>query len=306
MAPAANSRKVCVMDASGSLGSSLVQRLLQRGYIVHAAAPTFGDKQFCEGLNCDKRKLRVFKADPLDYHSIVEVLQGCCGLFYSWDQPIYDPLWLWMQESMAEVEVRAAHNVIEACAQTDTMEKVVFTSSVTAAVWRGDRATMTADIDEKHWSDINFCKKFKLWHAMAKTLAEKTGWALAMDRGLSMVSINGGLLMSPDLSIKSPYLKGAAEMFEDGVLVTVDIKFMVDAQICVFEDVSSYGRYFCFNRVIKTNEDAVRLANMLVPPSANPTSPMSLEDRQVYQQRISNNKLNKHMVNFDSSHEIAD
>lgn len=40
MAPASFnpvSNTVCVMDASGNLGLSLVQRLLQRGYMVHAA-----------------------------------------------------------------------------------------------------------------------------------------------------------------------------------------------------------------------------------------------------------------------------
>jgi nucleoside-diphosphate-sugar epimerase len=63
---------------------------------------------------------------------------------------------------MAEVEIRAAHNVLEACAQTDTIEKVVFTSSVTAVIWRDGRNTMSSDFDERHWSDINLCKKYKV------------------------------------------------------------------------------------------------------------------------------------------------
>lgn len=84
-----------------------------------------------------------------------------------------------------------------------------------------------------------------------------------------MVSVNGGLMLSPDLTITDPYMKGAAEMYEDGVFVTVDVRFMVDAHICVFEDVSSYGRYLCFNHVINCNEDAVKLANMLLPSPAS-------------------------------------
>lgn len=67
---------------------------------------------------------------------------------------------------MADLEVRAAHNVLEACAQTDTMEKVVFTSSATAVIWRDNLIDPISDhlddIDEKKWSDINFCKKFKV------------------------------------------------------------------------------------------------------------------------------------------------
>lgn len=86
-----------------------------------------------------------------------------------------------------------------------------------------------------------------------------------MDRGVNMVSINAGLLMDHDLSIKNPHLRGAAEMYEDGVFVTVDLDFLVDAHICVYEDISSYGRYLCFNHIINTHDDAVHLARKLTP-----------------------------------------
>lgn len=66
-----------------------------------------------------------------------------------------------VQELTAEVEVRAAHNVLEACAQTSTVDKVVFTSSATAVIWRDGRNTMP-DLDERNWSDISFCKKYKV------------------------------------------------------------------------------------------------------------------------------------------------
>ncbi|XP_042496616.1 cinnamoyl-CoA reductase-like SNL6 [Macadamia integrifolia] len=289
------SRTVCVMDASGPLGSSLVDRLLQTGYTVHAALQNHGDSQDLKRLCVDNNKnLKVFHSDPFDYQSLMDALKGCSGLFYTFEPPQDQPTF---DEFMADVEVRAAHNVLEACAQTDTIDKVVFTSSVTAVIWTEDRKS-TSDFDERNWSDVNFCKKFKLWHALSKTLAEKTAWALAMDRGLSMVSVNAGLLLGPELSITNPYLKGAAEMYEDGVMVTVDLKFLVDAHICVFEDVSSYGRYLCFNHVINRPEDAVKLAQMLTPASAS--APESCEESRIFEQRISNKKLNKLMVEFRS------
>ncbi|KAJ6703931.1 hypothetical protein OIU85_029822 [Salix viminalis] len=201
---------------------------------------------------------------------------------------------------MTDVEVRAAHNVLEACAQTETIDKVVFTSSATAVIWRDDRKSITGDLDERHWSDINFCRKFKLWHALSKTLAEKTAWALAMDRGVNMVSVNAGLLMSPDLCIENPYLKGAAEMYEDGVFVTVDLNFLVEAHVCIYEDVSAYGRYLCFNHVVNRHEDAMKLASMLTPSA--PSLPQSVDqDLRIIQQGISSKKLNKLMVDFESS-----
>lgn len=67
-----------------------------------------------------------------------------------------------LQEYMADVEVRAAHNVLEACAQTETIDKVVFTSSVTAVIWREDHGSMDSDFDETHWSNINLCRKYKV------------------------------------------------------------------------------------------------------------------------------------------------
>lgn len=91
-----------------------------------------------------------------------------------------------------------------------------------------------------------------------------------------MVSINAGLLMSPDLIIANPYLKGVAEMYEDGLFVTVDLDFLVNAHICVFEDVSSYGRYVCFNHVINREEDAIKLSMMLTLSTTVSTPPRSV------------------------------
>lgn len=140
----------------------------------------------------------------------------------------------------------------------------------------------------------------QLWYGLAKTLAEKTAWALAMDRGLNMVSINGGLLMTPDLSIRNQYLKGALEMYEDGIFVTADIDFLVDSHICVFEDASSYGRYLCFNSVLNKPEDAFKFASMIthcapsLPPSSNE------QETRIIQPKISSEKLNKLMLESGS------
>ncbi|KAJ6383891.1 hypothetical protein OIU78_027234 [Salix suchowensis] len=160
------SRTVCVMDASGRLGSSIVHRLLQRGYSVHAAVQNHAAgklSQSFEGLSCNNKKLKVFHSDPFDYHSILDALKGCCGLFYSFeppsDQPTYD-------EFMADVEVRAAHNVLEACAQTNTIDKVVFTSSATTVIW-SDSNSKAPDLDERNWSDLKFLQKVQ---AMASTV----------------------------------------------------------------------------------------------------------------------------------------
>jgi hypothetical protein len=111
----------------------------------------------------------------------------------------------------------------------------------------------------------------QFWHALAKTLSEKTAWALAMDRGVDMVAINAGLITGPGLSNAHPYLKGAVDMYQDGVLVTVDAEFLADAHVAAYECPTAYGRYLCFNNAVCRPEDAVKFAHML-----SPSAPSSL------------------------------
>ncbi|CAN1786110.1 Cinnamoyl-CoA reductase-like SNL6 [Linum perenne] len=288
------------MDASGRLGSALVRKLLLRGYAVHAAVQSSGEFVSFKTKNKKKKMLRVFEIDVFDYHTIMDALKGCTALFYTFEPPsdhlIYDEL-------MAEVEVRAAHNVLEACAQTPTVHKVVFTSSATAVLWKQDRtSSSSSSSSEAAASSSSSSSSLLLWHALSKTMAEKTAWALAMDRDINMVTINGGLLLTSDLTITNPYLKGAAEMYDDGLLVTVDLNFIVDAHICVFEDVSSYGRYLCFNHVVNSHDQVSNLAEILLSSSDSRSSasllyPPGVREKGV-QQRIGNNKLNQLMLGF--------
>ncbi|KAG8092668.1 hypothetical protein GUJ93_ZPchr0012g20374 [Zizania palustris] len=295
-AAAMNSKSVCVMDASGPLGHALVARLLRRGYTVHAAT-------YHQDHHYDHHpRLKLFRADPSDYHAIADAVHGCSGLFAIFNTPQLGSTSSGLQchqqqeeEAIVEAEVRAAQNVVEACAQTETMERVVFTSSVTAVVWK-DKDDHRA-LDETSWSDLALCTRFKLWHALAKTLSEKTAWALAMDRGVDMVAINAGLLTAPGLTAEHPYLKGAPNMYDHGVLVTVDADFLADAHVAAYECPTAYGRYLCFNNAVCRPEDAARLARMLSSSSSN--APPPSDELKVIPQRIHTKKLNKLMLEFD-------
>uniref|UniRef100_J3N574 NAD-dependent epimerase/dehydratase domain-containing protein n=1 Tax=Oryza brachyantha TaxID=4533 RepID=J3N574_ORYBR len=286
-------KSVCVMDASGPLGRALVARLLHRGYTVHAATyqPQPEEQQH-------HPRLKLFRADPYDYHAIADAVHGCSGLFaiFNTPAPCFEE-----EEMMVEAEVRAAHNILEACAQTETMERVVFNSSVTAVVWRPEPEEREREsaLDETSWSDLSFCRRFKLWHALAKTLSEKTAWALAMDRGVDMVAINAGLVTGPGLrlSAANPYLKGAPDMYDHGVLVTVDVDFLADAHIAAYECPTAYGRYLCFNHTVCRPEDAANLAQMLLSPRT-PAPPS--DELKVIPQMIHTKKLNKLMLEFTS------
>jgi len=114
-----------------------------------------------------------------------------------------------------------------------------------------------------------------------------------------MVSINAGLVLGPAVAEENSvstisYLKGrrrnffkncstfvgvlvlfclaenyettgAAEMYENGVLAVVDVKFLVDVHIRAMEDSSTGGRYFCFDQIVNSEDETVKLANTLRP-----------------------------------------
>ncbi|KAJ4872420.1 NAD(P)-binding Rossmann-fold superfamily protein [Raphanus sativus] len=120
-----------------------------------------------------------------------------------------------------------------------------------------------------------------------------------MDRRLNMVSINPGLIVGPSVAQHNPrptmsYLKGAAQMYENGVLAYVDVKFLADVHIRAFEDVSACGRYFCFNQIVNTEEEALKLVQSLSPLIPMPPRYESvMQGSEVYEERLRNNKLSK-------------
>ncbi|KAH7844190.1 hypothetical protein Vadar_025287 [Vaccinium darrowii] len=120
-----------------------------------------------------EKRLVVSVVDVLDYHSILEAVKGCCALFCCLDsQEGYD-------DKMVNLEVRGAINVVEACAQTYSIQKIVYNSSLTAAIWR-ENTCSEKDVDEKSWSNQDFCRK-KKWEKRAKAKPKEPKFSLAAD-----------------------------------------------------------------------------------------------------------------------------
>ena len=57
----------------------------------------------------------------------------------------------------------------------------------------------------------------------------------------------------------------AAQMYENGVLAFVDVNFLADVHIRAFENQFTSGRYFCFNKIVNTEEESLKLARSLSP-----------------------------------------
>ncbi|KAG0561623.1 hypothetical protein KC19_9G079100 [Ceratodon purpureus] len=111
---------------------------------------------------------------------------------------------------MTDFEVRGTLNIVEACANS-SVKRLVLTSSLSTMVWDQQRHPEKV-IDEKCWSNLDFCRSKKLWGPLAKTMTEKAAWSLARDKELDMVVINPAIVLGPKVfgttQCICTYLKG--------------------------------------------------------------------------------------------------
>lgn len=276
---------VCVTSGLSLLGQAIVARLLSHGYSVRIAVDNQEEMNKLIEMELFQESRRNHNGiwgvlvKLTDIESLCEAFNGCRGVFHT--SSFIDPAGVTgYTKYMAELEVKASENVMEACARTETVKKCVFTSSLLACVWR-DHAIHDgpSNVDHRCWSEESVCRDKQLWFALGKTMAERAAWRMAADSDLKLATICPGLLTGPDsFSMNSlssiPYLKGAQDMYAKGLLATTDVNTVAKAQVCIYESLGSTaaGRYICFNRVVHTEEEAIALAREIGLPYQRITS----------------------------------
>uniref|UniRef100_A0A1U7XTZ6 Tetraketide alpha-pyrone reductase 1-like n=1 Tax=Nicotiana sylvestris TaxID=4096 RepID=A0A1U7XTZ6_NICSY len=110
-------------------------------------------------------------------------------------------------------------------------------------------------------------QNWQLWYALGKLKAERVAWNAAKESGFKLATICPGLVTGPDFLSRNPtstiaYLKGAQEMFRNGLLATVDVNRLAISHVLVFEKMknTASGRYISFDRVIRSEEEFEKLA----------------------------------------------
>ncbi|XP_022741537.1 cinnamoyl-CoA reductase-like SNL6 isoform X2 [Durio zibethinus] len=264
---------VCVTSGVSFLGLALVNRLLLHGYSVRILV----DNQDVERLRemeisgeimmACKNKISVVMAKPTEIQGLIEAFDGCRGVFHT--SAFTDPAGIsGYSKSMAEIEVKASENVMKACARTTSVRNCVLTSSLLACIWRdSSQHDLPPLVNHDCWSDESLCMDKKLWYALGKLKAEKVAWKIAEEMGLKLTTICPGLITGPESSYRNPtptiaYLKGAQEMYANGLLATVDVSRLAEAHVYVFEAMNktAFGRYICFDQVIDREEEAEKMA----------------------------------------------
>ncbi|XP_020102662.1 dihydroflavonol 4-reductase isoform X7 [Ananas comosus] len=259
---------VCVTGATGYIGSWLVRSLLQRGYRVHATARDTAKLPLSSSSEGSDR-LSVFRADLREEGSFDEAVRGCVALFHvaasmdfdaSAQQNIEDRV----RSEILEPAVRGTINVLQACIRSETVKRVVFTSSVSTITAKDDTGNWRAVVDESSTTptDVVWNSKPRGWvYVLSKLLTEEKAFEFAEAKGIELVSIVPPTVAGPFLTPSVPAsvrvllspITGDPVLYP--VLVSVNsrlgsvplahIEDICDAHIFLMENADAKGRYLC-------------------------------------------------------------
>ncbi|GLJ38084.1 hypothetical protein SUGI_0775270 [Cryptomeria japonica] len=256
-----HSKFVCITGSWSFLSISIAKMLLARGYSVRFTVPLTADEA-SSLMDCEEKasgKLELGEADLLDYGSVFHQINGCSGVFHVPAPCDLIGVQDYPSDSI-EYEIRSALNVVEACATSESVKRLIFTSSVSAIVWRGQGGTGENQVlDERCWTNPDFCRQNKLWSPLTKTLSEKAVWALSNDRGLNLVVVNLASVVDKEPSKHNAHnlvnqLKGSMALQQNGVCAYVEVEEATLAHIAAFEYEDAKGRYICLERMLTNDE----------------------------------------------------
>ncbi|XP_057787328.1 dihydroflavonol 4-reductase-like [Salvia miltiorrhiza] len=249
------STTVCVTGASGFIGSWLVMRLLERGYIVRATVRDPENlkkvKPLIELPKADTN-LTLWKADMNIDGSYDEAVQGCEGVFHMatpMDFESDDP-----ENEVIKPTIDGMLSIMRSCAKAKTVKKIIFTNS--AGTLNVEQHQKPA-YDETNWSDLEFIysKKMTGWmYFVSKILAEKAAMEAAKENNINFISIIPPVVVGPFfmsafppslITALSPITGNEAHysIIKQGQFVHVDD--LCEAHIFLFEHPTAEGRYIC-------------------------------------------------------------
>jgi dihydroflavonol-4-reductase len=197
---------VLVTGASGYVAGRLIEKLLLNGHTVHAAVRNPTDRNAVGHLlsleGSAMGKLRLFSADLLHQGSYDEAMQGCEVVFHT-ASPFFNKVKN-PQRDLVDPAVNGTINVLSSVNRTESVKRVVLTSSVAAII--GDAAdcrTYPGGIaTEEQWNLTSSLSHQP--YSYSKTLAERKAWDMAKAQNRwDMVVINPSFVIGPGLKAHS-------------------------------------------------------------------------------------------------------
>ncbi|XP_059664628.1 putative anthocyanidin reductase isoform X2 [Cornus florida] len=294
----------CVTGATGYIGSCLVKSLLQRGYSVHA---TIRDPAKSMHLLTSWRggdRLKLFKADLHQEGSFDEAVKGCNGVFHvaasmEFGVLVKDNIENYVQSNIIDPAVKGTLNLLKGCLKTESVKRVIFTSSISTLTAKDGTGNWKPAVDESCKTPIDHVWKMKAtgWvYVLSKLLTEEAAFRFAKENGIDIVSIIATTVAGPFFTsavpssirvLLSPITVSAVNS-RMGSIAIVHIEDICSAHIFLMEHARAEGQYICCAHSCLMSELVDRLAKEY--PSSNTQRNLEEEQGSV-PSKISSEKL---------------
>lgn len=269
------SKPVLVTGGTGYLASWIIGQLLDEGKEVRTTVRDLSKKDKFAHLTAiavkSKGTLQFFEADLLKPGSFGESMHGCEVVIHT-ASPFKISGIKNAQKELVEPALEGTRNVLDTVNATDSVKRVVLTSSVVAVF--GDAVdlfqTEHGIFTEKHW---NFSSSVKHQpYSYSKTLAEKLAWEIAEKQSRwDLLTINPGFILGPSLSKRTDstsieiMCQLAGGKFKTGVpsgeMGFVDVRDVAKAHLLAAFNPEASGRHICVSdhRTFLDMADVIRL-----------------------------------------------
>ncbi|XP_010460375.1 PREDICTED: tetraketide alpha-pyrone reductase 2-like isoform X2 [Camelina sativa] len=248
-----------VTGGTSFIASHVTKALLESGHSVRTTVRDSDEEKvgFLWELKGAKERLKIFEADLTVEGSFDEAVNGVDGFFH-------------IASRVSVATVGLDNNNMS----RNTVKRIVLTSSSTAIRYRFD-ATQVSPLNESHWTDLEYCKRFRIWYGYAKTLGEKEAWKMAVEKKLNLVVVIPTFCIGPIICPKptsSPRIflsivKGARGSYPNFRGGFVHIDDVVAAQILAMEEPKASERILCSSSMAHWSEiiEMLRIKYPLYP-----------------------------------------
>jgi dihydroflavonol-4-reductase len=230
-------KKVLVTGAAGFIGSHVVEELTRRGVEVRAAVmPRESTK------NIDHFKPEIITGNVLDKAFVEKAITGVDHVFhlaavYSTWMPDWKPLW--------EVNMQGTRNICWACKHSDSVQRVVYTSSLSAIGIKPGREISDEDTPFNQYSATPY--------VVSKYLSQQEALGFAQN-GLDLVVVNpcfpfgpGDVAPTPTGNIILQMMKGLTRLKVEGGFNVVDVRDVALGHVLAAENGRSGEKYLLGN-----------------------------------------------------------
>ncbi len=248
---------ILVTGATGYIAGWVIKQLLEQGYTVHATVRDLTKSSSFQHLeqiaSQTSGALKLFQANLLEEGSFYEAMKDCEIVIHmaspflvtNFKDPITD---------LIDPALKGTTNVLNSVNRTDTVKRVVVTSSIASTY--GDAVdilkTEQNQFEESHWNTTSSAEHQPYFYS--KVAAERKAWDMQKAQSRwDLVCINPSLVVGPSLTPSTQ--SGSVEViqqFGNGMTLfgvppmwngLVDVRDVAHAHIQAALNPKAHGRY---------------------------------------------------------------